>query len=94
MISVPSSIQMSPLPTIYLEEIYDSNCFDKQEMLTWEQQPVATKADYNLAQAYFKRIVKATDTYKQNAGGGTAGHNCYKSANQLVEYGNEIREYI
>jgi hypothetical protein len=33
----------------YLEEIYDSNCFDKQEMLTWEQQPAATKMDYNLA---------------------------------------------
>ena len=33
----------------YLEEIYDSNCFNKQEMLTWEQQPAATKTDYNLA---------------------------------------------
>ncbi len=29
----------------YLEEIYDSNCFDKQEMLMWEQQPAATKMD-------------------------------------------------
>jgi hypothetical protein len=78
----------------YLEEIYDSNCFNKQEMLTWEQQPAATKTDYDLARAYFKRIVKATDTYQQNAGGGTAGCNCYESANQLAEYGNEIREYI
>jgi hypothetical protein len=34
---------------IYLEEIYDSNCFHKQEMLTWEKQPAATKMDYNLA---------------------------------------------
>jgi hypothetical protein len=33
----------------YLEEIYDSNRFNKQEMLTWEQQPAATKADHNLA---------------------------------------------
>jgi hypothetical protein len=32
----------------YLEEIYDSNCFDKQEILTWEQQPAATKMDYDL----------------------------------------------
>jgi hypothetical protein len=63
-------------------------------MLTWEQQPAATKTDYNLARAYFKRIVKATDTYEQNAGGGTAGCNCYESANQLAEYGDEIREYI
>ncbi len=33
----------------YLEEIYNSNCINKQEMLTWEQQPAATKIDYNLA---------------------------------------------
>jgi hypothetical protein len=33
----------------YLEEIYDSNCFDKEEMLMWEQQPAATKTNYNLA---------------------------------------------
>ncbi len=33
----------------YLEEIYDSNRFNKQEMLTLEQQPVATTMDYNLA---------------------------------------------
>ena len=57
----------------YLEEMYDSNRFDKQEMLTWEQQPAATKTDFQLARAYFERLVKATDTYEQNAGGGTAG---------------------
>jgi hypothetical protein len=33
----------------YLEEIYNSNCFDKQEMLTWEQQPAATKTNYDRA---------------------------------------------
>jgi hypothetical protein len=33
----------------YLEEIYGSNRFYKQEMLTWEQQPAATKTDYDLA---------------------------------------------
>ena len=48
----------------YLEEMYDSNRFDKQEMLTWEQQPVATKTDFQLARAYFEHLVKATDTYK------------------------------
>jgi hypothetical protein len=78
----------------YLEEIYNSNRFDKQEMLTWEKQPAAPKTDYNLARAYFKRILKATDTYKQNGGGGMAGCNCYESANQLAEYGDVIREYI
>jgi hypothetical protein len=78
----------------YLEEIYDSNCFNKQEMLTWEQQPAATKTDYDLARTYFERIVKATDTYKQKVGGGMAGRNCYESANQLAKYGNKIREYI
>jgi hypothetical protein len=33
----------------YLEEIYDSNRFDKQEMLTLEQQPEAAKTDFDLA---------------------------------------------
>jgi hypothetical protein len=78
----------------YLEEIYDSNRFDKQEMLTWERQPTATKTDFDLAKAHFEAIVNATDTYKQNAGGGTAGRNQYKSANQMADYGDEIREYI
>ncbi len=50
--------------------------------------------DYDLARAYFERIVKATDTYEQNTGGGTARRNCYKSAKQLTEYGDKIREYI
>jgi hypothetical protein len=63
-------------------------------MLMWEQQPAATKTDYDLARAYFERIVMATNTYTQNAGGGTARCNCYKSANQMADYGNEIRECI
>ncbi len=63
-------------------------------MLTWEQQPTAMKTNYNLAQAYSEHIVKATDTYKQNTGGGTAGRNCYESANQMANVGDEIRDYI
>jgi hypothetical protein len=63
-------------------------------MLTWEQQPPNIKTDYDEAKRYFERIVKATDTYEQNAGGGTAGRNRYKSANQMADYGDKIREYI
>jgi hypothetical protein len=59
----------------YLEEIYGSNHFDKQEMLTWEQQPQNTKTDFDLAKAYFEAIVKATDSYEQNVGGGDTKHN-------------------
>ncbi len=33
----------------YVEEIYGSNRFNKQEMLMWEKQPVATRTDYDLA---------------------------------------------
>ncbi len=79
---------------VYLEEIYDSKCFDKQEMLSWEQQPTDTKTNYNLSKDYFEKIVKATNTYKQNAGGGTAGHNHYKFANQLANIGDKLRKYI
>jgi hypothetical protein len=49
---------------IYLEEIYDSNRFDKQEMLTWEREPSATKTDFDLTKTHFKTIVNATDTYE------------------------------
>ncbi len=38
--------------------------------------------------------MKATDTYKQNAGGSTARQNKCESANQLADCGNKIRNYI
>jgi hypothetical protein len=31
----------------YLEQMYDSNHFNKNEMLAWEKQPTATKMDYD-----------------------------------------------
>jgi hypothetical protein len=61
----------------YLEQMYNSNHFDKNEMLDWEKQPTATKTDYNAAKNYFEALVKATDTYVMNAGGGTTGRNKY-----------------
>ena len=63
-------------------------------MSTWEHQPTATKTDFDLAKAHFKEIINTTDTYEQNAGGGTAGRNRYESANQMAEHGDEISEYI
>jgi len=63
-------------------------------MLMWEQQPPNIKIDYDMVKIYFERIVKATDIYEQNAGGGTAGRNRYDSANQMADYGDDIREYI
>jgi hypothetical protein len=74
--------------------MYDSNHFNRNKMLAWEKQPTATKTDYDAAKNYFEALVKATDTYKINAGGGTTGRNKYKSANQLADYDNEIQEYI
>jgi hypothetical protein len=54
----------------YLEQMYNINHFDKDEMLAWEKQPTATKMDYDAAKNYFEALVKAMDTYKMNAGGG------------------------
>ena len=78
----------------YLEQMYDSNIFDKAEMMEWEQQPIATKTDYTLAKNYFEMRVKAHDTYIQNSGGGTAGRHSYKSANSMADIGDEIKDYI
>jgi hypothetical protein len=63
-------------------------------MLTWEREPSATKTDFTLAKVHFEAIVKATNTYEQNAGGGTTGRKRYNSANQMADYGDEIRKYI
>ena len=78
----------------YLEEIYNSNHFDKNEMLDWEKKSTAVKSNYTNAKTHFEDLVKATNTYKQNAGGGTTSRNKYKSVNQLADCGNEIHEYI
>lgn len=78
----------------YLEEIHDSNKFDKQEMLTWEQQTIRIKTDFDLTKAYFKAIVKATDVYEQNIGGGSTRGNNFESANQMADIGDELREWI
>ena len=78
----------------YLKQMYESNHFDKAKMLDWEKQSVAVKTNFACAKDYFKALVKATNTYKQNAGGSTTGHNKYKSANQMADYGNKICKYI
>jgi hypothetical protein len=74
--------------------MYNSNHFNKNNMLEWEKQPNATKTNYNSTKDYFEASVKVTDTYEQNAGGRTAGRNKYESANQLADYDDKIREYI
>jgi hypothetical protein len=77
----------------YLEKNYDSNKFDKQEMLMWEQQPALIKTDFDQTKVYFERIVKATDVYEQNSGSSSARGNKYKSANQMADIGNKLREW-
>jgi hypothetical protein len=78
----------------YLEEIYDSNKFKKQDMLTWEQSSASIKTNFDQTKAYFEKIVKATNVYKQNKGGNSAQCNKYESANQMASYGNELQEWI
>ncbi len=68
-----------------MEQIYASNCSDKQEMVTWENTPVLIKDDYNQAKLYFETLVKDFETYTQTG---------YKSTNQTANVGDEIRKYI
>ena len=63
-------------------------------MLTWEQQTIRIKTDFDLTKAYFKAIVKATDVYEQNIGGGSTRGNNFESANQMADIGDELREWI
>jgi hypothetical protein len=47
----------------YLDQIYNSNIFDKAKMMEWEQKPSTTKTDYTRAKDHFEGRVKAHDTY-------------------------------
>ena len=42
---------------LYMEQIYASNCFDKKEMMDWENKPVNIKDNYNEAKLYFEGLV-------------------------------------
>jgi hypothetical protein len=78
----------------YLEQIYESNHFDKAEMMAWESKPALIKTGYVHTKIHFEALVKVHDTYVQNSIGGTAGCNLHKSTNNMVNIGNEIKEYI
>ena len=77
----------------YMEQIYASNCFDKKEMVDWENKPIAIKDDYDEAKTYFEGLVRDFETYTQNSGG-DSGKKGYESANQMADVGDEIRRYI
>jgi len=91
---VRSDVTIADELQFYLEQMYDSNHFEKSEMLEWEKKSSVTKMDYIAAKHYFEELMKATDTYAQNAGGGTTGCNKYESANHMADIGDEIRKYI
>jgi hypothetical protein len=77
----------------YLEKIYASNCFDKEEMVARENKTVAIKEDYDWAKKYFEDLVHDFETYTQNNSGAAAKAG-YKSANQMANVGDKIRKYI
>jgi hypothetical protein len=53
----------------YLGQIYVSNCFDKTEIVSWENKPIVIKDDYDQAKLYFENLVRDFETYTQNSGG-------------------------
>jgi hypothetical protein len=50
----------------YLQQIYDSNLFDKAKMMDWERKSSVIKTDYMQAKAPFE-VIKSQDTYAQNS---------------------------
>jgi hypothetical protein len=76
----------------YMEQIYASNCFDKKEMVDWENKPINVKDDYDQAKLYFEGLVRDFETYTQNSG--EHSKRGYESANQIADVGDEIRKYI
>jgi hypothetical protein len=55
-----------------LKKSTTKNKFDKQDMLIWEQSTAIIKNNFDQTKAYFEKIVKATNIYKQNTGGNSA----------------------
>ena len=47
----------------YMEQIYASNCFDKKEMVDWENKHVKIKDNYDKAKLYFGGLVLDYKTY-------------------------------
>ncbi len=41
----------------YMEQISVSNCFDKKEMVDWENKPINITDNYDKAKLYFKGLV-------------------------------------
>jgi hypothetical protein len=63
-------------------------------MLTWEQSSAIIKTNFDQTKAYFEKIMKVINIYKQNTGGNSMRGNKYESANQMANYGNELQEWI
>jgi hypothetical protein len=78
----------------YLEQIYNSNIFDKAKMMEWEQKPSTIKTDYTRAKDHFEARVKANHRYIQNSSGTTAGCNNYDSTINMANIGDKIKDYI
>ena len=76
-----------------MEQIYTSNCFDKNGMVDWENKPIQIKDNHNKAKPYFEGFVRDFETYTQNSDG-NSNKMGYKSANQMADVGNEIQKYI
>ncbi len=76
-----------------MEQIYESNQFNKNEMTIWENKGELIKNDYAKVKLYFERLITDAETYAQNSGG-MVGKKGYKSANQMANVGDKIRKYI
>ena len=76
----------------YMGQIYASNCFNKKEMVDWENKPVNVKDEYDQAKLYFEGLVRDFETYTQNSG--YHGKKGYESAYQIADVVDEIRKYI
>jgi hypothetical protein len=77
----------------YMEQIYASNCFDKKEMMDWQNKPIHIKDNYNKAKTYFEGLVRDFKTYTLNSDINSSKLG-YKSASQMADIGNEIQKYI
>ena len=83
----------------YIEQMYQSKVFSKEDMKAWGAKSEADRDDWDVMKAYFKSKMKQENEFKSNTDDTAASAMYGSTANtieedKLADLGDEIREYI
>ena len=76
----------------FIEQMYESKNFDREQYVAWEKRPAATKT-WAGAKEYFEELTNDIDEYEANIGG-TAKRAKFESAANVDEGDDSLRQYF